>query len=83
MTKIKVNVRDLGLMDYKEAWDYQEVLFKEIVDLKIANRDASVQILPHHHLLFCEHPHVYTLGRSGKEEHFLLNDIKNEIFLLL
>ena len=75
MTKIKVYVRDLGLMDYKEAWDFQEVLFKEIVDLKIANREASVPILPKHHLLFCEHPHVFTLGRSGKEEHFLLNEV--------
>ena len=68
----------LGLTDYKEAWDYQERLFAEIVAKKIKNRD----LLPEHreptenYLLFCSHPHVYTLGKSGKEENLLANDRK-------
>jgi lipoyl(octanoyl) transferase len=72
----KVCFHDLGLIDYKEGWDYQEKLFQEIVSQKIKNRD----ILPEQrkptisHLIFCEHPHVYTLGKSGEQEHLLLNE---------
>jgi lipoyl(octanoyl) transferase len=71
-----VRFADLGLIDYKEAWDYQERLFKEITDLKIANRDLlpEQQIPTQSHLLFCEHPHVFTLGKSGDEHHLLAND---------
>lgn len=72
----KTHFIHLGLKDYKEAWDYQEQLFKETVDLKIANRKASedLQIETKNYLLFCEHPHVYTLGKSGDENHLLAND---------
>ncbi len=68
-----VHVRDLGLIDYKEAWDYQEALFKDIIDLKIENRNAGTNLSTQNYLLFCEHPHVYTLGKSGDENHLLLN----------
>ncbi|MEN9973867.1 MAG: lipoyl(octanoyl) transferase LipB [Bacteroidota bacterium] len=69
-----VHIQDLGLIDYKEAWDLQESLLKESVDLKVANRTNNSMHLPTNHLLFCEHPHVYTLGKSGKPEHLLLDD---------
>ena len=70
---------DLGLIDYKQAWDYQEKLHAEIVNQKLANRkQTSASQLPHpdpkHYLLFCEHPHVYTLGRSGSEKHLLVDE---------
>lgn len=73
-----VAFHDLGLIDYKEAWDFQEQLFKSITDRKIANRDlpAEQQQSTQSHLLFCEHPHVYTLGKSGDEHHLLANDEK-------
>ncbi len=64
----------LGLIDYKEAWDYQEKLLKEAVDLKIAFRNGQTNEIPNNYLLFCQHPHVYTLGKSGKQEHLLLDD---------
>ena len=72
----KVEFRDLGLIDYATAWDLQTRLFKETIDLKIANRKApdEVQVITQDHLLFCEHPHVYTLGKSGKQSHLLLNE---------
>jgi len=72
----KVIFRDLGLIDYKEGWDYQEKLFAEIVNIKIENRKKpELEIDTQSFLLFCEHPHVYTLGKSGSEENLLLNDI--------
>ena len=71
----KVNFKDLGLIDYKEAWDYQEELFKFNVDAKIENRKADKVVTEtKNHLLFCEHPHVYTLGKSGDENHLLLSE---------
>ena len=72
----QILVQDLGLIDYKEAWDLQESLLKESVDLKVANRINNSDNLPVNHLLFCEHPHVYTLGKSGKQEHLLLDDLQ-------
>ncbi|UZD22217.1 lipoyl(octanoyl) transferase LipB [Algoriphagus halophytocola] len=71
----KVEFRDLGNMDYQEAWDYQEKLFAAIVDLKIKNRglQPSEQSPTSNYVLFVEHPHVYTLGKSGKEENLLLD----------
>lgn len=65
----------LGLKDYKEAWDFQERLFKQIVEQKIVNRNVAQndQIETKNHLIFCEHPHVYTLGKSGDENHLLAN----------
>ena len=72
----KVIFQSLGKIDYKEAWDYQEKLFQELIAIKLSNRDLPdyQQHETKNYLLFCEHPHVYTLGKSGKEEHLLLND---------
>ncbi|MEQ9374184.1 MAG: lipoyl(octanoyl) transferase LipB [Imperialibacter sp.] len=69
-------VISLGLIDYQEAWDYQEKLFAETVTLKIKNRDAPVELQKptSNYLLFCQHPHVFTLGKSGKEENLLVSD---------
>ena len=66
---------NLGLKDYKETWDYQEKLFKTQVDRKIANRKATKenQTPTENLVIFCQHPHVYTLGKSGKPEHLLLD----------
>ena len=69
-----VKVQDLGLIDYKQAWDLQEGLLKEAVDLKISNRKNDTNFIPKQHLLFCEHPHVYTLGKSGAQENLLLDE---------
>ena len=59
-------------MDYKEAWDYQTTLFQSILDVKTSNRTANSNLITHNYLLFCEHPHVYTLGKSGDEQNLLL-----------
>lgn len=69
-----VQVQQLGVMDYQAAWDYQERLFADIQALKVQNRTADQQQPTPNYLLFCEHPHVYTLGKSGKEGHLLAND---------
>lgn len=63
-------------MDYQEAWDYQTALFDETVALKISNRKLpeNEHLATPNYLLFCQHPHVYTLGKSGSEENLLLND---------
>ena len=61
----KVKFQDLGLIDYKECWDYQEKLFTEILEVKSLNRKQNKTEKTKNHLLFCEHPHVYTLGKSG------------------
>jgi lipoyl(octanoyl) transferase len=65
---------DLGLLDYKLAWDFQEALFKEIVDLKIRNRREEVNLPTSNYFLFVEHPHVYTLGKSGDLSNLLLTE---------
>ncbi|MEP1096726.1 MAG: lipoyl(octanoyl) transferase LipB [Cyclobacteriaceae bacterium] len=72
----KTNFIHLGLKDYKEAWDLQEELFKKTVDQKISNRKLPPedQIETTNHLLFCYHPHVFTLGKSGDENHLLANE---------
>lgn len=70
----KVEYINLGLKDYKEAWDFQEVLFKETIALKIKNRDGVSNEKPKHSLIFCEHPHVYTLGKSGSKENLLISE---------
>jgi len=74
----KVRLQDLGRKDYKETWDYQETLFKEIVDLKIKNRRENANLETPNHFLFVEHPHVYTLGKSGNMDHLLANEKKLE-----
>lgn len=72
----KTKFLDLGKMDYQEAWDYQTRLFEETIGLKIANRKAEGQKpqATDNYLIFLEHPHVYTLGKSGSEENLLLDE---------
>ncbi|HEY4800039.1 MAG TPA: lipoyl(octanoyl) transferase LipB [Bacteroidia bacterium] len=72
----RVKFSDLGLIDYKECWDHQEKLFNETAAVKTGNRNlpSGSQLLTQNYLLFCEHPHVYTLGKSGDEKNLLLND---------
>lgn len=89
---VPVKKIDLGIVDYQQAWDYQEQLFAENVNLKIEARKLelagtsesetlnlkpeilSSKLQTSNYLLFCEHPHVYTLGKSGKPEHLLVDD---------
>ena len=70
----KVEVRELGLKNYKETWDYQENLFQGIVSLKIDNRRNNAQHKTPNYFLFVQHPHVYTLGKSGDISNLLLNE---------
>lgn len=70
----KVVLQDLGFKDYKETWDYQEALFKEIVDLKVRNRREGTELPTPNYLLFVEHPHVYTLGKSGDISNLLVDE---------
>jgi len=70
----KVIFRDIGNIDYKEAWDYQEVLFQEVVNKKLGNRPLPEEEkqFTGNYLLFCEHPHVFTIGKSGSEANLLI-----------
>jgi lipoyl(octanoyl) transferase len=72
----KVILEDLGILDYKVCWDYQEELQQRIVQQKVANRDLSrdEQKPTSNYLLLVEHPHVYTLGKSGDENHLLVSE---------
>lgn len=70
----KIQLQDLGNRDYKSTWEYQEEIFKDIVDLKIKNRREELDLPTPNYLLFVEHPHVYTLGKSGDLENLLLNE---------
>ena len=70
----KVQVQDLGLKDYKETWDYQEQLFQETLDLKIRNRREELNLATPNHFLYVEHPHVYTLGKSGDISNLLADE---------
>ena len=67
-------LEDLGLKDFKETWDYQEGLFKAILDTKIKNRREEAGLETDNHFLFVEHPHVYTLGKSGDLSNLLLSE---------
>lgn len=94
MDKQFVTYKDLGVIDYKTAWDYQESLLLENVQLKsanarklaieagesVANKFSEVDLKPStkHHLLLCEHPPVYTLGKSGRMENILISESKME-----
>ncbi|UTF96962.1 lipoyl(octanoyl) transferase LipB [Elizabethkingia anophelis] len=77
-SKINHNVifQELGVLDYQSAWDYQEKLLKSNIDIKINNRQLQPEDTTEteNHLLFVEHPHVYTLGKSGHEENMLANN---------
>ena len=70
----KILLKDLKIKDYKETWDYQTALLQEIVNVKIGNRRKNLSIETDNHLLFVEHPHVYTLGKSGDLSNLLLNE---------
>ena len=69
-----IEIQDLGLKDYKDTWDYEEQLFKGIVDAKIKNRQDNTQFKTNNYFLFVEHPHVYTLGKSGDISNLLVNE---------
>ncbi len=71
-----VHYQHLGLIDYQQAWDYQTQLFQRIIDIKIQNRHLppDEQVLTPNFILFCQHPHVYTLGRNGKPENLLCSE---------
>ncbi len=74
--RIPVLYKDLGLMDYQEAWDYQEILFHDTINAKTRNIELpQCEVLPKtNFLLFCEHPHVYTIGKSGNNENLLITE---------
>ena len=69
-----IQLKNLGVKDYKETWDYQTELLQEIVDVKINNRKNNTTEETKNHFLFVEHPHVYTLGKSGDLANLLLNE---------
>ena len=76
----KIKFIDLGLMDYKEAWDFQQKLFDEIVEIKKKNRKDSTNKKTPNYFLLVEHPHVYTLGKSGNMSNLLIDEteLKNK-----
>jgi lipoyl(octanoyl) transferase len=71
----EVEFRDIGTVEYNEAWQYQENLFNEIIEIKKQNNDLPLdhQLETPNYLLFCEHPHVFTLGKSGEAENLLVD----------
>ncbi|WP_178989944.1 lipoyl(octanoyl) transferase LipB [Winogradskyella schleiferi] len=69
-----IKFQDLGTQDFKDTWDYQESLFKAILDTKIKNRREDTGLETDNHFLFVEHPHVYTLGKSGDLSNLLLSE---------
>lgn len=70
----EVKYIDWGLTDYQEAWNRQEAIFDQTVKVKTHNRTDNTSIETPNYLVFCEHPHVYTLGKSGKPENLLLDE---------
>lgn len=74
----KIAFEDLGIKDYQSVWEYQEKLMKNIIDIKMENRKLPPEqiIKTPNHFLFVEHPHIYTLGKSGAEENMLINSNK-------
>ncbi len=71
-----IKLTDLGFKDYKEVWEYQSQLLEEIVATKTENRKNQLQKSTQNHFLFVEHPHVYTLGKSGDLSNLLLNELQ-------
>ena len=67
-------IKDLGLKDYKETWDYQEDLFAKTVALKVQNKKQATYLPTPNHFLFVEHHHVFTLGKSGNLDHLLVSE---------
>ena len=88
MDKHEVIFEDLGIINYKSAWDYQEELVKKNIDVKVAHRKLQnpdnvfpafgYELPTKNYLLFCEHPPVYTLGKSGHMENVLMNEAEME-----
>ena len=70
----KVQIEDLGSKEYQEAWDYQVELFDAIVAKKMINRNSNQTHPTKNYLIFVEHPHVYTIGKSGDLSNLLLNE---------
>ncbi|EDM43623.1 lipoyltransferase [unidentified eubacterium SCB49] len=70
----QIQLQDLGLKDYKETWEYQEELFQSVLDTKIKNRREDTELPTQNHFLFVEHPHVYTLGKSGDISNLLISE---------
>ena len=70
----QIYLRDLGSRDYKETWDYQTELLDGIIAIKRNNRVSEVKEVTPNHFLFVEHPHVYTLGKSGDQNNLLINE---------
>ncbi len=69
-----IQLQDLGFKDYKETWEYQEKIFQEILDIKIKNRREEKEDATPNYFIFVEHPHVYTLGKSGDLSNLLLTE---------
>ena len=84
---VKVKYTDLKSIEYQEAWDLQEDFLKKTIDLKLDNQkvEESERITPEYNIFFCEHPHVYTLGKSGEDQNLLLSGlelrVKNASFI--
>jgi lipoyl(octanoyl) transferase len=74
MMNKKVEFIDWGLTDYQEAWDRQELIFNQTIAVKTDNRNNNTTTETPNHLVFVEHPHVYTLGKSGHPENLLLDE---------
>lgn len=74
MMNKKVQFTDWGLTDYQEAWDKQELIFNQTIAVKTDNRNNNTLIETPNNLIFVEHPHVYTLGKSGHPENLLLDE---------
>lgn len=74
--KNNVIFQDLGMINYKMAWDFQEELFKKSIQMKLDHSHSEMNVVNKvpNYLLFCEHPHVMTLGKSGSENNLLINE---------
>ena len=80
MSKIIVQVEDLGVMKYDAAWAYQTEVHNRVKGIKLDNRDKEEadKLIQEHYFLFCQHSHVYTLGKSGSVDHLLIDEEKRE-----
>ncbi len=74
----KTKVHELGIIDYNTCWAYQEQLAEQLINIKLRKRKQNIkdEASPIHHLIFCEHPHVYTLGKSGSQDNLLIDNDK-------
>ena len=82
MKNKKILVRDIGKLSFSDAWQYQEKIFKKIIDQKVQNRSLNEKIETKNILILTEHNHVYTIGKSGDISNLLIDKkelIKREI----